>query len=276
MRNVDRALGDAFPSSRARSSPASLWRGWSPPWRPACGPVGSRWASLCTPAPRPMPTRRWPNDAAPGAVGTQRGLDRSGEDVVGAIVDGRRLACDTVLVAAGPWSPAVIDRAAHGRPSVTAGASWPRSSWPTIRATSWRKRRSERSSAGCHTRGRSLIRRPWSAGSDEPAEELLDFSLVPLPGMASVGSTFLSREPEPAAWVESISRARAPSCRPWPTHPSAGRGPAPDRRAPTDDRSSDACPDDGACSSARATARGASPPDPLRRASWSTRCWAAA
>jgi len=37
-----------------------------------------------------------------------------------------------------------------------------------------------------------------------------DFSLVPLAGVASVGSTFLAGEPDPAAWVERIlTRASA-------------------------------------------------------------------
>ena len=43
----------------------------------------------------------------------------------------------------------------------------------------------------------------------EPADadaELVDFSFVPLPGVASVGSTFLADRPEPAAWIEPILR----------------------------------------------------------------------
>ncbi len=32
----------------------------------------------------------------------------------------------------------------------------------------------------------------------------VDFSLVPLPGAAAVGSTFLPAEPDPAAWMEAI------------------------------------------------------------------------
>ena len=31
-----------------------------------------------------------------------------------------------------------------------------------------------------------------------------DLSLVPLAGLATIGSTFLSREPDPAAWTERI------------------------------------------------------------------------
>lgn len=41
-------------------------------------------------------------------------------------------------------------------------------------------------------------------------EELVDFSLVPLSGVASVGSTFLAWEPDADAWVERIlTRAAA-------------------------------------------------------------------
>jgi glycine/D-amino acid oxidase-like deaminating enzyme len=42
------------------------------------------------------------------------------------------------------------------------------------------------------------------------ADDLVDFSLVPLPGLATVGSTSLAAQPDPSAWVERIlSRAAA-------------------------------------------------------------------
>jgi glycine/D-amino acid oxidase-like deaminating enzyme len=34
--------------------------------------------------------------------------------------------------------------------------------------------------------------------------DLVDFSLVPLVGVATIGSTFLAVEPDPEAWVERI------------------------------------------------------------------------
>ena len=50
----------------------------------------------------------------------------------------------------------------------------------------------------------------------EADPDLADFSLVPLAGVASVGSTFLAQEPDPAGWVEPILRRAAhvrPGCR---------------------------------------------------------------
>jgi glycine/D-amino acid oxidase-like deaminating enzyme len=46
------------------------------------------------------------------------------------------------------------------------------------------------------------------ARGDRDTDEV-DFSLVPLPGVASVGSTFLPERPDPAAWVEPILRRAA-------------------------------------------------------------------
>ena len=43
-----------------------------------------------------------------------------------------------------------------------------------------------------------------AAAAVAPAAEAVDFSLVPLPGASAVGSTFLHREPDPAAWMEPI------------------------------------------------------------------------
>ncbi len=137
--------------------------------------------------------------------GRSASLDRSGDDVVGVIVDGRRLACDAVLVAAGPWSPAVID------PS---GAWTPISHrWGVVVEVELAHEPShvlEEAEIGAvigpdarpiPIAGYDGSGRPTQ---DEPAEALLDFSLVPLPGMASVGSTFLARQPDPATWVEPI------------------------------------------------------------------------
>ncbi len=46
--------------------------------------------------------------------------------------------------------------------------------------------------------------------TDDLDEDLVDFSLVPDPRVAAVGSTFLARQPDPAAWVEPIlTRASA-------------------------------------------------------------------
>ncbi|HVQ23406.1 MAG TPA: FAD-binding oxidoreductase, partial [Candidatus Saccharimonadia bacterium] len=137
--------------------------------------------------------------------GRSASLDRSGDDVVGVIVDGRRLACDAVLVAAGPWSPAIIDASGIWTPI--------RHRWGVVVEVELAddpRHVLEEAEIGAiigpDARPMPIAGygRPSRPTHDEPAEALLDFSLVPLPGMASVGSTFLARQPEPAAWVEPI------------------------------------------------------------------------
>ena len=50
---------------------------------------------------------------------------------------------------------------------------------------------------------------PSAADPDAHATDGVDFSFVPLPGVASVGSTFLPEQPDPAAWIEPILRRAA-------------------------------------------------------------------
>ena len=206
VRNVDRALADAFPElprevvtgvALARLEPAlaaGLWAcrvGMGFPVHP-----GASTYAYATLAERRGATVR---------SGRTANLDRSGDEVVGVIVDGRRLACDAVLVAAGPWSPAVIDPSGAWTPI--------RHRWGVVIEVELVDDPShilEEAEIGAVI-GPDAGPRPISGYGgpgqpimDESAEALLDFSLVPLPGMASVGSTFLARQPEPAAWVESI------------------------------------------------------------------------
>ena len=206
VRHVDRALADAFPelprevvtgTTLARLEPALAAGLWA--CRVDVGfPVhpGASTYAYAT-----LAERR-------GAVvrsGRSASLDCSGDDVVGVIIDGRRLTCDAVLVAAGPWSPAVID---------------PSGAWMPIRHRWGVVVEVELTDEPNHVLEEAEIgavigpeARPMPIAGyggpdlpvmDEPAEALLEFSLVPLPGMASVGSTFLARQPDPAAWVESI------------------------------------------------------------------------
>jgi len=125
-------------------------------------------------------------------LGRSAVLDWRGDEVIGVVVEGQRLACDAVLVAAGPWSPAVID---------------PTGAWAPIRHRWGVVAEVEMADGPRHVLEEAEIGATigiLTAGQDDPDEALLDFSLVPLPGIATVGSTFLAREPDPAAWVERI------------------------------------------------------------------------
>lgn len=133
-------------------------------------------------------------------LGRSAALDLRGDDVVGVVVDGQPLACDAVLVAAGPWSPELID---------------PTGGWVPIRHRWGVVVEAEMAAGPRHVLEEAEIGAAIgtdAAGTptaeaprqDDPDEELVDFSLVPLAGVASVGSTFLAREPDPAAWVERI------------------------------------------------------------------------
>ena len=134
----------------------------------------------------------------------------AGDEVVGVIVDGRRLACDAVLVAAGPWSPGLIDPGGRWAPI--------RERWGVVVEAELAAGPShvlEEAEIGAAigvldrvvpTEEMPPILDPEPA---DPDAELVDLSLVPLPGVASVGSTFLARQPDPAAWIEPILRNAA-------------------------------------------------------------------
>ena len=131
-------------------------------------------------------------------LGRSAMLDRRGDDVVGVVVDGQQLACDAVLVAAGPWSPELIDPTGRWIPI--------RPRWGVVvevEPVAGLRHVLEEAEIGTAIGTRA-------PRSDEPDEDLVHFSLVPLPGVATVGSTFLAREPDPDAWVERIlTRATA-------------------------------------------------------------------
>ncbi len=118
-----------------------------------------------------------------------------GDRAVGVEVDGRQIAADAVLVAAGPWTPGLIDPSGAWQPIL------PR--WGVVVETAL-------AGGPRHVLEEAEIEGEiGSADADvQPAAQHVDFSLVPLDGAGSVGSTFLAEEPRPADWVERIlSRA---------------------------------------------------------------------
>ena len=132
-------------------------------------------------------------------LGRSAALDVRGDEVVGVVVDGQTLPCDAVLVAAGPWTPEVVD---------------PNGGWVPIRRRWGVVVETGLADGPIHVLEEAeigavigaVIGAGESGESDEMAHEdaEVDFSLVPLAGLASVGSTFLAREPDPEAWVEPI------------------------------------------------------------------------
>jgi glycine/D-amino acid oxidase-like deaminating enzyme len=171
----------------------------------------------------------------------------------GVLAAGVRRPADAVLVAAGPWTPDVIDTTGTWRPIVPV--------WGVVADV-------EMDDPPRHVLEEAGVEEV--AAADGPPGSI--FSLVPADGQISVGSTFLSTAPEPAEWAGRLRRggerfvpglarakvvgARAPSrstgARWWASFPGwmgSGRRPG--------------------------TAPGASPPARPRRASRRTRCWAA-
>lgn len=146
-------------------------------------------------------------------LGRSATLDLRGDDVVGVVVDGRRIACDAVLVAAGPWTPELIDptgrwvpiRPRWGVVVETELAGGPRHVLEEAEIDAEIGPQATEAAAE-EAAGAALVAGdPGDAGPDlGPEEEAVSFSIVPLEGVAAVGSTFLSREPDPVAWMERI------------------------------------------------------------------------
>jgi glycine/D-amino acid oxidase-like deaminating enzyme len=124
-----------------------------------------------------------------------------GDAVVGVSVDGQAWLADAVLVAAGPGSPAIVDRSGRWAPiqprwGVIVEMLLPQGPTHVL----------EEAEIGDAIGTEATTS---DAGSLLERGDLADFSLVPLDGLASVGSTFLVRQPDAAAWVEPILRRAA-------------------------------------------------------------------
>jgi glycine/D-amino acid oxidase-like deaminating enzyme len=109
--------------------------------------------------------------------------------VRGVLAGGEHCAAGAVLVAAGPWTPEVVDPAGAWRPIVPV--------WGVVLEV--------------------LMEAPprhvlEQAGVDELAAGVPEslFSLVAADGAVALGSTFLAGEPDPAAWAGALKRAGVP------------------------------------------------------------------
>jgi D-amino-acid dehydrogenase len=221
VRDMDRSLAEAFPDLQREVVTGAALERLEPAVAPglwACRvgigfpvhPGGSTYAYAT------LAERR----GAHIRLGRSAALDLRGDEVIGVVVDGQPLACDAVLVAAGPWSPELIDPAGRWRPirhrwgvvvevELAAGPSHVLEE-AEIGAVIGTQAAGTAADASAVEASAVEAWPAETSGDSDADEELVDFSFVPLPGVASVGSTFLSREPDPAAWIERIlTRATA-------------------------------------------------------------------
>ena len=136
-------------------------------------------------------TRRRGVEMALGAD-ARPALDRG--RVVGVSVDGRLDPAGIVVVAAGPWTPSLLDASGTWRPIV--------SSWGVVASLAL---------AGPPRHALEAIDIAIEPDAPKPAaglarDDAVEFSLVPAVGSSALGSTFLPDEPDPAAWVDSLRR----------------------------------------------------------------------
>lgn len=128
--------------------------------------------------------------------GRSAALEVSGDTVTGVRVGDQRIPAGAVVAAAGPWTPDLVDPTGRWAPIVP--------SWGVVVET-------DLAAPPRHVLEEAGIEAVLDAGgtpdghpgADEPGDGV-EFSLVPRPAEASVGSTFLPREPDPAAWTERL------------------------------------------------------------------------
>ncbi len=131
-------------------------------------------------------------------LGRAAALQSVGDTVVGVRMDGRLLTAGAVLVAAGPWTPALLD---------------PSGGWMPIRPR-WGVVVDVELAApprfALEEAGIDAVIGVPPAGDHGvkpgtgPSSEDVDFSLIAHAEASGVGSTFLDREPELDAWIEPI------------------------------------------------------------------------
>ena len=121
-------------------------------------------------------------------------LNREGEAVTGVTVNGERLDADQVLIAAGPWSPGLID---------------PTGRWEPIRPLWGAVVEVELADPPRYVLEQAGIEASIGTDTNENERPDHDFSLVSMPGVSVVGSTFLDDEPNPRDWQEPILRLAA-------------------------------------------------------------------
>ncbi len=129
-------------------------------------------------------------------IGADVALALSGGEAVGVEVDGRVEPAGAVVVAAGPWTPALVDPSGEWRPI--------RSSWGVVAQVDLAE------PPGHVLEAIDIEIEPASEPSERATVEGgLGFSLVTADGASALGSTFLPDEPRPEAFASCPPRARA-------------------------------------------------------------------
>lgn len=109
-----------------------------------------------------------------------------GGRVVGVQIDGTVVPADQVLVAAGPWTPELID---------------PSGGWRPIRPLWGVVVEAELAEPPRHVLEEAEIDARIGADSHIDGGDDSDFSLITAAGISAVGSTFLVDRPDPADWI---------------------------------------------------------------------------
>ena len=117
-----------------------------------------------------------------------------GGRVVGVEIDGVVVTADQVLVAAGPWTPEVIDPTGRWRPI--------RPLWGVVVEA-------ELANPPRHVVEEAEIEARLGAESHLGQADVSDFSLITAAGISAVGSTFLAAEPDADAWMEPLMQRAA-------------------------------------------------------------------
>lgn len=116
-------------------------------------------------------------------------LSAAGDGVSGVKVNGEQIDARQVLVAAGPWTPEIVD---------------PTGAWRPIRPLWGAVVEAELADPPHHVLEQAGIEASIGTEPGDGARPDHDFSLVTMPGVSVAGSTFLDDRPDARAWQEPI------------------------------------------------------------------------
>ena len=147
------------------------------------------------------PTYAWANRAERLGVAIRLGRAARpavrGGRVTGVEIDGRHEAADAVVIAAGPWTPELVDPSGRWRPI--------RPLWGVVVETLMADppRHVIEEAAMDVALGTGDVASAAGDEREDPASTP-ETSLVTAGGATAVGSTFLEHEPDPSTWTERI------------------------------------------------------------------------
>jgi len=125
--------------------------------------------------------------------------------VVGVEHDGSIEPAGAVVVAAGPWTPGIVDPSGTWQPI--------RRSWGVVASVivpDAPRHGLEASDIDIEPPAETpTVAASGSIDDADRSDDAIDFSLVPASGSSALGSTFLPEEPDPAAWLDALRRVGA-------------------------------------------------------------------